>query len=432
MKCITSTLIQLILLLFFFLFFAAPVHAAEIDDSTVFVAAFNAYQQKDYLLALEKCEQLNQVFPNSPLRDVTLLLIARASLKSGDLERAAKFTSLFSTEFPESSLKASIEDELTQLVSRHQKGEVLTADSTLQTAARKISSDRLARERAAELIIVMERSAKAKIDQENQARIKREKEQLENERLQAEKRAKTGITATISVNRGAGPYLVPVGTIGSIPIEVTNSGKSSEDFLLTVTAPNEYNAILSGSNKPDERVTRLKLASGETFRGAVVFIMPTEMVDGYRTVFSITAVSAKFNDVRFKKEAVIIGSAPLVRAVAKLVKQKVTPGEELHYRVTVLNAGSLSARQLSVRLKLPPQVDFQDAPDVSFKQELNGTLVFNMDQVETGKLSEILMNVKVREDSIVGQELRGHVEVVNNSLHRKDTFIGAASFVQAK
>jgi TolA-binding protein len=146
-KIITRLILTLLVIFISF----APGNSAEIDDSTVFVEAFNAYQQKDYLLAIEKCDQLNQVFPDSPLRDVTLLLMARASLKSGNNERAAKSVALFSTEFPESSLKTSVEDELKMLVSRHQKGEVLAADKTLQSAACKVSSDRLARERAAEL-----------------------------------------------------------------------------------------------------------------------------------------------------------------------------------------------------------------------------------------------------------------------------------------
>ena len=36
---------------------------------------------------------------------------------------------------------------------------------------------------------------------------------------------------------------------------------------------------------------------------------------------------------------------------------------------TALNAGSLPAQNLTVRLQLTPQVDFQGAADVSFKQE---------------------------------------------------------------
>ncbi|MDD2581584.1 MAG: outer membrane protein assembly factor BamD, partial [Desulfuromonadaceae bacterium] len=124
MDRVNKTIAQLILALIVIFISFVPGNSAEIDDSTVFVEAFNAYQQKDYLLAIEKCNQLSQVFPDSPLRDVTLLLTARASLKSGDNERATKYVTLFSTEFPDSSLKSSIEGDLRLLSNRHQKGEV--------------------------------------------------------------------------------------------------------------------------------------------------------------------------------------------------------------------------------------------------------------------------------------------------------------------
>src|SRR6185369_10032014 len=125
------------------------------------------------------------------------------------------------------------------------------------------------------------------------------------------------------------------------------------------------------------------------------------------------AVSAKFSDIGFQKDTVIVSSAPLVRTVAKLARQKVTPGEKIRYRVTVLNAGSMTARNLAVHLQLPPQVEFLAAPDVTFKQDQNGTLVFKIDQLDIGKRAEINLDVKIREDSAAGQELRGHGEVVN-------------------
>jgi hypothetical protein len=59
-------------------------------------------------------------------------------------------------------------------------------------------------------------------------------------------------------------------------------------------------------------------------------------------------------------------------------------------------------------------------------------LVFIVDHVEIGKLAEINLDVQIREDSPVGQELRGRVEVINGSLQRKDIFTAAASVVQAK
>ena len=431
MKNINYTITCLVLTLLIVFAVSSNGFSAEIDDSTVFVEAFNAYQQKDYLLTIEKCDQLNQVFPDSPLRDVTLLLIARASLKSGDNERAAKSVILFTTEFPESSLKTSVEDELKTLANRYQKGEVLAVDKPLQIAASKVRSDTLAREQAAALKLEMERVAKAKAEAERLARIKLEEERREKERLLAEKLAKENIKTAIMLTLPESEKAVSVGASGALPIELSNKGKSSEEFLLTVTAAKEYDATLAKTSAPDEKLTSITLAAGETFKGAIAFKMPAEMVDGHRSVMTVKAVSAKFSDISFQKEMVVVSSAPLVRAVAKLVKQKVSPGEKLRYRVTVLNAGSLPARNLTVRLQLPPQVDFQGAPDVTFKQESDGTLAFMVDQVDIGKLTEINLDVKIREDSVVGQELRGHVEVVNGSLQRKDSFTASASVVQA-
>ncbi len=429
MKYINGTITRLILSLFVISIAFSSVNAADIDDSTVFVEAFNAYQQKDYLLTIEKCDQLNQVFPDSPLRDVTLLLIARASLKSGDNARAAKSVTMFTTEFPESSLKTSVEDELRALATRLQKGEILAPDKTLQAAAGKVRSDTVARERAIALKLEMERIAKAKAEQERLARIKLEEERREKERLLAEKLEKASMRAAITLSLHEGAEAIPVGSNGVLPVEISNKGKTSEEFLLTVTAIKECDAVLVRANKPSENVSRITLAPGETFKGSVVVKMPAEMVDGHRSSVAINAVSAKFDDVSFQKETIVVSSAPLVRAVAKLVKLKVAPGEKLRYRVTVLNAGSLSAQNLTVRLTLPTEVEFLGAPDVSYTQETDGTLIFKIDQVDTGRLAEVNLDVKVRENSTVGQELRGRVEVVNGTLQVKDSFTASASVV---
>lgn len=430
MKYVANTLAHIILALLIIFISFAPGSSAEIDDSTVFIEAFNAYQLKDYLLTIDKCDQLNQIFPDSPLRDVTLLLVARASLKSGDMERAAKSVSMFSSEFPESSLKTSVEEELKVLASRHQKGEVLSADKRLQNAARKVRSDSLAQERAAELKLEMERAANEKAEQDRLTRIKLEEERREKERLLAETIAKTSIKVSITLHEGTGA--VPVGANGSLLVEISNKGKNSEELLLTIAAAKEYAAILIRANRPDDKITRLHLAAGETFKGAVIFRMPAKMVDGHRSIVTVKAVSAKFSDVSFQNETILISSAPLVRAVGKLVKQKVTPGEKLRYRVTLLNAGSMPAQNLTVRLQLPPRIDFQGGADISFKQEPNGTLVFKVDRIEIGKLAEINLDVKVREDSAVGQELRGNLEVVNGALQKKEIFTANAFVVQAK
>lgn len=420
---------QLILSLSVMLCLFSPVFAAEIDDSTLFVEAFNAYQNKDYLLAIEKCDQLNEVFTDSPLRDITLLLIARASLKSGNNARAAKSVNQFLTEFPDSSLKTTVEEELQILAKRQKKGEALAPDKKLQAAAGKVRSDTLAREQAARLKLEAERAAKAKAEQERLARIKREAERLEKERRLAEERARASIKAVITLPDPA--IHIPAGGTGKIPFVVANTGTNREEFVLTISAAKEYSAGLTGAHTPDEDI-RIQLAAGETYKGAIEISMPAGMVDGHRSAISIKAVSATFSDITFQKGTVVVSSAPLVRVVAKLAKQSVIPGEHLRYQIAVLNAGSLPARNLTVRLQLPPQIDFHGVADAPFAEEPGRTLAFKLDQVDTGKLATITLDVSIREDSAAGQQLFGKVEITDHTLHKNETFTAAASVVQAK
>jgi uncharacterized repeat protein (TIGR01451 family) len=412
------------------LLWAGFVFATEVDDAAVFVEAFNAFQKKDYLLAIEKANQLNQVFPDSPLRDVTLLLIARSSAKSGDNERAAQTVNKFREEFAESGLISTIEEDLLTLGARQKKGETLQPNKQLQAAAMKIRDDRLALERAAAQKLEQEKLAKEKAERDRIALAKAEADRKERERLAAEKVAKEGIKAVISV-RDSG-LLVAAGQNGIMPFEIANRGKNSEEFLLEVAAGSEYGALLAAAGKSDDTVTRIKLVAGEIFKGKILFRMPADKVDGHRAAITIKTVSSKYKDVVQSQNTLVIASAPLVRVVAKLVKPKVTPGEELGYRVTVLNIGSLAAQDLTVRLQLPPQLDLVGVPEAKFRQEQNGTLVFRVERLETGKLADISLNVKVRENSRVGQELRGQVEVINGQLQRKDIFTASASVVQAK
>jgi len=73
---------------------------ADMDDSSLFMDAFTAYQRKDYLLSVEKLNKLTQLFPDSPLRDVSLLMLSRSYQRSGDNEAAARTVNLFFPSFP--------------------------------------------------------------------------------------------------------------------------------------------------------------------------------------------------------------------------------------------------------------------------------------------------------------------------------------------
>ncbi|HBA72683.1 MAG: hypothetical protein A2X82_17760 [Geobacteraceae bacterium GWC2_55_20] len=403
--------------------------AAEVDDAAVFVDAFAAYQKKDYLTAIEKADQLIQMFPDSPLRDVTLLLIARSCIKSGDNQRAAKALTSFNNEFSESNLKTTVEEELLSLAIRYKNGEQLAPNKQLQSAAQKVRAERLAQERAAAAKLEQERLAREKAERERIAREKIEAERRAREKLAAEKAAKESIKAVITVKDGK---VVAAGENGGIPFEVSNRGKNSEEFMLEAIAPPEFAVSVTSLSNRDAAVTRIKLAAGETFKGSLSLRMPSDRVDGARTTITIKTTSATYSDVFQQKNVLTITSAPLVRAVAKLAKNAVAPGEQLNYRVTILNIGSLPAQSLTVRLQLPLQLDFLGAHGQKFRQEPDGTLIFRVEQIDPGKLAELKLDVRVLDKSNGGQKLGGQVEVINGQLQRKDIFSAVTSVIRSK
>jgi uncharacterized repeat protein (TIGR01451 family) len=407
-----------------------PCLAVELDDSNLFVEAFNAYQKKDYLLAIDKVNQLSQIFPDSPLRDLSLLLLARAGIKAGNNEVAAKAINQFTTEYADSSLKATVEDELLVLGARRKKGEKLLPTKQLQLAAQKVRNDQLALERAAALKAEQERLTLEKAERERIAAVKAEEERKERERISAEKAAKAAIKLAITIpgdNR-----LVEVGKRELIPFEIHNTGIGREEFLLALSAPREYDIVLSSEDKPGVALERVTLAAGEKLKGNIATYIPTAKVDGSKAHLQVTAVSAKYSDVSFSSDALVTASAPLVRAVARPQKAKVAPGEPFRYRVTVLNAGSVVARNLTLRTIIPAQLEFIDASGAEYRREADGVVVFSLPSLEMGRLSEFNLNVKVRDTAAEKQELRVQIEVVNDTLQFKNTFTSSAAVVQGK
>ena len=257
-----------------------------------------------------------------------------------------------------------------------------------------------------------------------------EADRIENARLAAEIFAKSGIKVAIALQEVNAA--LPVDSNQNLSFEMVNQGLNTEEYLLTITAPKEFDVFLARANIPDEKVTLLRLAPGETFRGLARFRIPAGMVDGQKAVVTVRVVSTKYRDVFFQKESLVVCSAPLMRVVAKLSRQEVAPGEKLNYRVTLLNAGSLPARNLTVKVQLPPQVDVVGTSEVPFTLEPAGMMVFTVDTIASSSSAEITLDLKLREESAIGQELLWHVEVVDGTLQRRAKSTERASVVRPK
>ncbi|WP_318556911.1 hypothetical protein [Geobacter anodireducens] len=105
----------------------SPAFAVTSEDSQIFIAGFNAYQKKDYQAAIDRMKTVLDKYPDTPLRDMAIFWLARASFKAGYERDAARYMSQFFKEYPDSPLKGTVEDDLLGLVTRYDKGEQLPA-----------------------------------------------------------------------------------------------------------------------------------------------------------------------------------------------------------------------------------------------------------------------------------------------------------------
>jgi len=417
--------------LIFMLLGTGFVVAAEIDDSSLFIEAFSAYQKKDYLLAIDKIGTINQLFPDTPLRDVALLLLARSGLKSGDNELAAASITRFNSEFAANPLKSGIEADLLRLGSRWQRGEKLLPTLPLRTAAQSVRNQQLALERSTaekngQGQLLAEKAEQDRITREKAGAGRREHDSLASGEMIEREAVRPSISMPGSVQT------IAVGQRGEIPFEVVNRGSSSEDFTLETMSPPEYETMLTVAGHAAEKVSQVTIAGSASVKGGIMVRMPTDKIDGHKATVTLRAVSVNHPQLVQSSETHVITAAPLVRVVARPEKQKLALGEQTRYRVTVLNVGSIPALQMTVRITLPEQLEFQGGDQSSYLREAAGSIIFKVDALNTGKLAEFTMYVKVREDCPVGQELRSKIEVVNNQLQTEEIFTSAAAVVQTQ
>jgi len=390
--------------------------AAELDDSTLFVEAFNAGKNKDYLLVIEKIGQLHQLFPDTPLRDVSMLLLARAAIGAGDNALAAKTANRFIEEFSDSSLLASMDDELLVL-GRHQKnGEELVPSRSLQIAAKKVRDEQLANERVISFKTEQEKLVREKTEQNRILLEKIEAERQLKARIAVDKAAKESIKLSIVLPGAPGSF--EVDRRGRLLFELINKGGSREEFQLKTTAAPEYDVRFSTVDDDSVVLERILISAGKKFKGALSFQVPHDRIDGFKMILPIRVVSGRFSDVSFSNDVMVNASAPLIRAVVKPNKVKVYSGEPFQYRLTLINTGSLAARKLAVRIELPVQLEFVKSKKTGYDLESGRVAVYRFETLVSGGLQEVTLHVKVKENIEDQSDLRCQVEVNNELKHR--------------
>ena len=223
----------------------------------------------------------------------------------------------------------------------------------------------------------------------------------------------------------------PVGRRFSIPFDLVNRGNGPDSFALESLFPTDYDSRFVSASSPDSNVTVTpQLVAGETFKGMLTGIIPRNSMDGEQFAFPIKAVSQYAADVSQSKEISLVVSAPLLRAVINPDRATVLPGENVVYRIALLNAGSADAGKLTFILDYSPHYEPVDLASSGFQQGTKGSLSSEGLKIHSGESRDFTVVFKVKGGAPAHSGLSVRANVVNNDLENRESFFSAATVVQ--
>ncbi|WP_224984924.1 tetratricopeptide repeat protein [Geomonas agri] len=191
-----------VVLLLIALLLPAPAFSLDSDDSQIFITGFNAYQKRDYKTAIDNMSGLLKKYPDTPLKDMAIFWLARAHYKVGNNAEAGKYMAQFLHDYPESPLKATVEDELLRLADQYQKGQPIAAapKTVAQPSIDKAAAEKAAAEKAAVEKAAADQAAAA----QNDAADKAAAEKSAAEKVTAEKATtEKAIAEKVAVEKAA-------------------------------------------------------------------------------------------------------------------------------------------------------------------------------------------------------------------------------------
>lgn len=217
----------------------------------------------------------------------------------------------------------------------------------------------------------------------------------------------------------------------SLPFEVTNRGNGSDSFYLESGFPADYNSGFAAQAAPDKAINQTpSLSPGETFKGLVTLTIPASAIDGLRVMHPVKVASRFMGEATQSREISLVAASPLLRSVVKSDRLELLPGEKISYRIAALNVGSTTAKNVSIRLNFPPQLEPVDHAAAGFKQEMKAALVLDGVEIKSGESREYTVTFQLKDDSLAGQELIARAELINNPLNTSATFVSNVARVK--
>lgn len=215
-----------------------------------------------------------------------------------------------------------------------------------------------------------------------------------------------------------------------VPFELTNKGNGQDSFYLASGFPADFNARFASVSAPELTINQTpQLAAGETFKGLLLLNVPANTIDGLRIAYPVKAASQFMPETSQSRVVSLVAAAPLLRSVVKADKSQLLPGESLQYRLTIMNLGSTTAQDVTLRLNYPAQYQPVGGTAAGFRQEMDAALVLDGIALKPGESRELTANFLLKDGALAKEELMVRADLLNNTLQTKSTFLSNASFV---
>lgn len=397
---------------------ASPAFCQETEDSQVFIAGFNAYQQKDYASSIEKMNEVLQKYPDTPLRDMALFWLSRSYYKAGNQREAARYLSQFSKEYPENPLRNTAESDLLALTARYENGEVLPTgqhlpklaavpDAKALAAARESEAKMAAvaaaeAARTADLEQTEQKAAAEKKEMERTAAIKAEQVRIAQEKEAREKAEQQRIAAINSAEeRKAAEKAAAKTEQDRLTAEQAAAAKIEQDRLAAAKAEEtlraEVEAETARINAQKIEAARIAQIKADENRIALAKAAETRLTEQRRAEEKDRASKLAYREMAISQYKTIIDKFPTSKAAVTAVTK---------------------LRELGVAVALPVQ-----APETPAAAENAQVLRF-----EVAQFAGFEFNLLPRPDtSTVGEAITVPFEVINRG-NGNDSFYLESAF----
>lgn len=209
----------------------------------------------------------------------------------------------------------------------------------------------------------------------------------------------------------------------AIPFTITNRSSAIDRYRLESGLPAEFAAWFADAASPGISIEQTPpVASGKTFKGVISITVPGTSSDGSTCVSPVKVFSVAEGSSFLLRDLHLTTSSPLLRALIKPKTSAAAPGEKVSYAITVINAGSAMAGDVTLRLACPPSFQAVDLGGTDFRPGKE-ELVLDGFRLAPGEIRDISITFRINAPAGREDEYYCRADLVDNRLQTRISFL---------